>query len=186
MLIPITDKVELASVRRFKVGLVEEPAHLNMNWVAGERWTVVPVESRGHFRDADARCLSQAFSAIHCGQVFALATEDLTEVSVSGEKIGVLRPDFLVETSEQGLLEFSAACAPFNFVLVPGNRAVVVLCTVYDYYLVAGPADFVRLGVGGDTAAAWLRFEECADDPVWEGRLLEIVERYRDIKPPVS
>jgi len=179
-LIPINDKIELERVRRLKVGLVEEPAHLNLDWLAKENWSVVPVESSSHFVQSAATHLSRAFSAICCEQVFALATEDLTEVSAAGEEIGFLRPDFVVQTSEGSLLEFSAVCGPFNFILVPSSRAAGVLCTVYDYYLVAGPADFVRLGVGGDIETAWRSFEQCASDPVWEGRLLKIAKRYRE------
>ncbi len=185
-MIAITNKEELIQLRRLKIGLVEEPAHLNLNWLASERWTVVAVESAGHFAEADAKHLAQAFRAIHCTEVFALATEDLTTISASGQEIGVARCDSIVETSERGLLEFSDACGPFNFVLVPGNRAAAVLCTVYDYYLIAGPASFVKLGVGGNIEAAWQRFEECAKHPVWEGRLLKIVNRYRNIKPLLS
>jgi hypothetical protein len=72
----------------------------------------------------------------------------------------------------------------FNFVLILADRSLVILCTVYDYYLVAGPAEFVRPAVGGDIEAAWRDFEEESLDPVWEGRLEKIAKRYRNVSGP--
>jgi hypothetical protein len=66
---------------------------------------------------------------------------------------------------------------------MPTDRSVVILCTVYDYFLVAGPAEFVAKAVGGDIEAAWKEFEEVSD-PCWEGRLQKIAKRYRTISGP--
>ena len=52
-----------------------------------------------------------------------------------------------------------------NFALIPADRSNVILCTVYDYFLVAGPVEFVKTAVGGNIKAAWDSFEEAASDP---------------------
>ncbi|HXD91556.1 MAG TPA: hypothetical protein VNU00_10915, partial [Candidatus Binataceae bacterium] len=86
---------------------------------------------------------------------------------------------FLVPTTERGLLDFSWECSHFNFVLMPSDRSATVLCTVYDYFLVAGPQHFVTLALGGAIEAARKEFDEEAVDPCWEGRLQRVAERYR-------
>jgi hypothetical protein len=175
-IIPITEQNELERIRRLKTPIVDEAAHFNLNWLTGQRWWVVPVESASHFDISDAELIARAFHTIQCSQVFALATENL----------GPDSPDFLVETSVQGLLEFNRACAHFNFLLVPANRSAAVLCTVYDYYLVAGPIECVKVAIGGDIAQAWSLFEDCAAHPVWEGRLEKVAKRYKDLRPLTS
>jgi hypothetical protein len=175
-MMPITDQREVEQIESLKRGLVDEPAHLNLEWIRRKGWTAVPVESALHFSDADAGFLAQAFQAMECPEVFAIATEPLANF-----------PNCLVvTTSNEGLLEFSRDCAHFNFVLLPGDRSAAVLCTVYDYFIVAGPSSFVSRAVGGDIAAAQARFDEVASDPWWKGRLLKISANYRQIPKLIS
>lgn len=173
--VPITDEREAEQIKSLKTGLVDEPAHLNLRWLAQSRWLAVPVESAGHFDDEAARLLADAFQEMRCSDVFAVATEDLGDF-----------PDFLVEASKQGLLDFSWKCAHFNYALLPRDRTAAVLCTVYDYFLVAGPYRFVSRAVGGDVEAARAIFDDVASDPCWDGRLQKISERYRRIAPLMS
>ncbi len=171
-LVVISNPRERVAVKRLKLGLVEEPAHLNHAWLSKESWRLVPVESACHFNETDAERLVRGFSWLGCARVLALATEDLGPFT-----------DYEAETSEQGRLEFNVVCCHFNYVLLPRDRSVAVLCTAFDYYLVAGPAEFVRIAVGGDIARAWEEFDEEAADPVWQGRLLKVAQRYRPFGP---
>jgi hypothetical protein len=110
----------------------------------------------------------------------ALIERQLTQVfAIATEPLGELPSCFAVTPSKDGLLNFSQKCAHFNFVLIPADRSAVILCTVYDYFLIAGPQRLVRDAVGGDIEAAWNCFEEQASDPWWEGRLHKVAERYR-------
>jgi hypothetical protein len=175
-IMPITDQREVEQIESLKRVLVDEPAHLNLEWIRQKGWIAVPVESALHFSDADAGFLAQAFQAMECPEVFAIATEPLANFPNC----------FVVTTSTDGLLEFSRNCGHFNFVLLPGDRSAAVLCTVYDYFLVSGPSSFVGRAVGGDIAAARARFDEVASDPWWEGRLLKISANYRQIPKLIS
>jgi hypothetical protein len=167
-LIVISHPDETVAAKRLKLGLVEEPADLSLTWLGQHRWTVVPVESGCHFDKTQAQRLARGFSSVGLSRVYALATEPVHPFA-----------DYIAETSEAGLLEFSWVCSHFYYVLLPRDRSAAVLCTVNDYYLVAGPADFVGVAVGGDIASAWEEFDESAADPMWEGQLLKVAQRYR-------
>jgi hypothetical protein len=81
--------------------------------------------------------------------------------AVATEPLNVDIPScLLVNTSEEGLLAFSRECGVFNFSLLPADKSLVILCTVYDYYLVAGPFEFVACAVAGDINVAWTKFKE--------------------------
>jgi len=166
---PITDDYEVKTLIRLKSGIVAESAHLNPDWLAKNNRIVIPRESACHFNDEYASALSIAMREDGCEQVFALATEEITNNPVC----------YSVDVSKDGLLAFDRECAPFNFALIPANRSFAIVCTVYDYFLAAGSANFVRRAVGGEIDAAWREFEEVSLDPCWEGSLAKIVERYR-------
>jgi hypothetical protein len=168
-LVAITDGSEVKTITRLKQHVIEEPAHINLSWLSEKRWIVVPRPSACHFNDADANLLSRALIEAQCLQLFAIATEPLASFPNC----------FAVTTSKDGLLAFSHECAHFNFVLMPADRSAVILCTVYDYFLVAGPTKFVRRAIGGDIEKAWEDFEREALDPWSEGRLQKVADRYR-------
>ena len=170
-LVTIEDEFEIKAIAGLKRGMVEEPAHLAPTWLSENRWIVVPRLSASHFNDLDAGSLSEALIEKKYPLLFGLATEPLASFPTC----------FALATSKDGLLRFSEKCGLFNFVLVPADRSIAVLCTAYDYFLVAGPPQFVRHAVGGEIGAAWKHFEQEALDPCWEGRLKKVVERYRNM-----
>jgi hypothetical protein len=175
-LIAITDELEVETIDRLTAGLVEKPAHLSGAWLLSNRWRVVPVLSGGHFIDSQAEHLSNALRAIQCFNIFGIATEKVNDCAFV----------FSLQSSKSDLLGFSEKCGFLNAVLVPSDRVLAVLCTVYDYYLVAGAPDFVQSAVGGDIESAWRAFEEEALDPSWDGYLQKIVDRYHPIDFAVS
>jgi hypothetical protein len=170
-MIPITDQDEVEKLERLKVAVVHEPSRLETSWLLSKRWVVAPVESAWKFLERDAELLSRAFQASGHPDVFAIATEEVVED---------FPRCFLVSTSKEDLIAYSDTCSPFNYVLLPVDRSVAILCTVDDFYLVAGPVEFVRTAVGGDLAEAWKLFREAASDPDWNGKLERIAKRYED------
>jgi hypothetical protein len=109
MIRPINDQVEIEQLKRLKDGLVEAQAHLRADWLVNKGWVGVPVESAGHFDQADVRLLSRVFEDVNIERLVAIATEPLNE-----------SPNcLLLETSEAGLMEFSSECSHFNFLLTP-------------------------------------------------------------------
>jgi hypothetical protein len=175
-LIAIADELEVETIDRLTAGLVDKPAHLNRAWLLGNRWRVVPALSGGHFIDSQAEYLSNALRAVQCSDLFGIATEKVDDRTLV----------FSLQSSKSDLLAFSEKCGFLNSVLIPSDRVLAILCTVYDYYLVAGAADFVQSAVGGDIESAWRAFEEEASDPSWEGYLQKTVDRYRPIDTAVS
>ncbi len=183
VLYPIRDSAELSVIEALKVGMVKEPVHLCLSWLRSNHWVVVPVESASHFDREQTERLSAGFAAVNCPTVFAIATEDIGHVSGPKQPGFPDTSGYSLDTSPQGLWEFSELCSHFNFVLIPADRSAAVLCTVNDYYLVAGPSAFVKPAVGGDIEAAWVQFREYAADPCWDGRLQAcVVPRYDEFR----
>jgi hypothetical protein len=73
----------------------------------------------------------------------------------------------------------SSELAPFNFAILPPDQSLVVLSTVDDYSLVAGPIEFINALVGNNIREAWDSFEKEALDSSWQGRLQKVADRYR-------
>jgi hypothetical protein len=192
-LIPLTNQEDLRLVLQLKGGLIEGSADFSETWMRTHEWRTIPLERSGLSAD-DARLLARALDSEGCRQVLAIATEEVLDGSSPTGHVAPGWPDplgssveaFLVDATVDGLLEFSQACSSYNFVLVPTDRSVAVLCTVYDYYLIAGPLEFVQTAAGKDISSAWHEFEECAEQPVWKGRLKEVVSRYREFGPSQS
>jgi hypothetical protein len=164
----ITDEAEIEALRRLRESVVDGPAHLSFGWLSEKKWVVAPLESAGHFDNALADTLAEGFTQMGCAVAFAITTE------AAGKPIC-----YAVSTTKEGLLKVSLELAPFNFALIASDRSAAILCTVHDYLLIAGPAEFVKNAVGDDITAAWDSFEEEASDSWWEGRLRKIADRYR-------
>jgi hypothetical protein len=170
---PVTDAISLARARALLAGVIESRNHLRSACLASRGWIAVPVESASHFDRDDAYRLAAALQDANVRECFAVATEERRNTPAC----------YRVAPSADGLLAFSWECSSFNFALVSDNRSSVVLCTSDGYYLVAGPAIFVRRAVGGDLLEARASFERFARDASWpapvRNALLLVAERYR-------
>jgi hypothetical protein len=156
--------------------VTDGPYHLGVAWIRQRGWTVVPVESGGHFNesDPDAARLADAMRSAGCRECYAVAVEPVGPPPPADVA--------LVQATPDGLLDFSYECAHFNFLLMPDKLAFAVLCTVGDYYLVAGPTGFVRQAVGGDIERARNEFKEFATGWSEEERLLAVARRYESLE----
>src|SRR5438034_10996889 len=154
---PINDPSEIARILAMSDEVVEKPWHLKQDWVALHNWVAVPVESASHFYERDAELLSQAMASLGCSECFAVATERLENSILF----------YRVLTTLDGLLEFSHETTALNFVLLPDDRSFAVLCTSEDYYIVAGPRNFVAKAVGTTIDTARKMFLRFADDQTW-------------------
>lgn len=151
--------------------LVEKPWHLNPDWIANKKWIAVPMEKGRHFEEEEAKTISHALLFFGYTECFAIATEPM----------GDYPHCYLVPPTKEGLLDFSKECAGLNFILVPENMSFAILCTSENYNIFAGPSDFVEKAIGTNIAAARAKFREVASDEWWEGKLLEIAEKYEKI-----
>ena len=175
-IVPVFETALIASLTTNIAQLVDPPAHLQIDALKKRRWVVVPVESGSHFTKDDARLLASAIASLGIHECFAVATERLEQV----EKY--LR----VPTTAQGLMEFSKECGHFNFALVPLNSSFIVLCTAFDYFLIAGAPNFVESALNMSlfkARAAFIRFASnwLVDDQTTQeerSRLLNIARKY--------
>jgi hypothetical protein len=170
-LTPITDPKEVHRLEFMLQDIIDYPGHIKVDWLIKNEWVAVPVESASHFNKSDAEAISHALQTINCKYCFAVATEPLANFTRC----------FQVPTTSKSLLAFSWECSHFNFVLIPEHRSFAILCTVYDYYIVAGSTKFVKQAVGGNIETARAKFNEFASDEFWEGRLLEVAQKYQGI-----
>jgi hypothetical protein len=134
--------------------IIDSPGNFKVDWLIHNKWIAVPVESASHFNRSDTEIISHALQTINCAYCFAIATEPLANFNRY----------FQVSTTSEGLLTFSKQCSHFNFVLIPEDLSFAILCTVYDYYVVAGSSKFVEQVVGGSIEVARTRFNKFASD----------------------
>ena len=147
--------------------VAESSYRIDLSAVEERHWVVVPVESASHFNAEDAARIAEACAAIGCEECHAVATEHLVP--------SMMCYDF--KTTQSDLLEFSRECGNFNFLMFPNSMEFAILCTVKNYYLVAGSPQFVAKAVGGNVEAARSEFIEFANDEFWEPSRREFMLR---------
>jgi hypothetical protein len=169
---PITDSVIVQRLELMIEDLVDKPGDLNTDWICKMKWITVPVESASHFDENQAVMLSEALQNIGCKKCFAVAVEPLKNFPHC----------FNVNTTKGSLLEFSDKCSHFNFILLPEDKSFVILCTVYDYFVISGSLKFVKQAVGGNIDSARMQFKIFSSDKKWTNserrRLLSIAKKY--------
>jgi hypothetical protein len=152
----------------------DEPWHLRAAWIIDRGWIVVPVEKGRHFEEDDAARTARAMRGFGYEQCYAVATEPMDDDPHA----------YSVPATRDGLIDFSRTTAGLNFILIPQDLSFAVLCTSEDYNLYAGSRDFVELALGTDVDSARAQFREIAADEWWQGRLLQVSERYEALSAP--
>ena len=164
----ISDTALIQSLLSKVENVLDPPWHLESAWLRRENWLAVPVEKGRHFEEPAAETVSRALQDIGCNECFAVATE----------LMGGYPSAYTLPPTKEELIALSVECAGVNFALIDENLAFTILCTTEDYNLVAGPPDFVETAVGMDIKTARRAFRHFASDEWWEGRLLEVADRY--------
>lgn len=165
---PVTDLKLIALLEAAVTPLLDGPWHLRVEELARRSWAAVPVEKGRHIEPDAAEPLAAALQQQTSGPCYAVATEPT----------GQQPRCYLVGTSAEALLSFSHECAGLNFILVPRELGFALLFTSEDYNVYAGPRQFLEAVVAQPLKEARSAFEQYADDPWWEGRLLQVHERY--------
>jgi hypothetical protein len=142
--------------------------HFRREFLTAKSWIVVPVESGLHFDAGDAACLAETAAACGSASLTAVVLED---VDTRGTTVPATR---------EGVLSLNAVYGHFNIGLVPDDRGWAVVCTIDDYYLVAGPVELVNKAVHGGVDQARVDFARYAEDGAWDAadrsRLLAVLE----------
>jgi len=159
-------------VTRFVQRALADAGNFRPEYLREHDWVVVPVESGLHFSEDDCRNISAAAKQSGTLSVCGVFMKDLSNVP------GLIQ----IECTVKGLLTFSHQYGHFGYLLVPEQYKFAILCTLDDYYLVAGPWKFVQLAVGKAIPQAREDFEVFAGDyrssESQRARLLAIAHRY--------
>jgi len=169
LLRPVHDATTVDAFKRAYVPLIES-GHLSRKVLAARAWIAVPVESGCHFTPADAERMAHAMREDGLETCIAMLTETLVGIE----------PMVAVPTTVEGLLEFSWLYGHFGWVLGATSPTWAVLCTVEDYYVIAGPKSFVMRALGESVDAgrtAFARFAEQSGNPM----LREVAAWYRAV-----
>ena len=165
---PMTDQKLIDQLETGAALLLDGPWHLRQEALASRAWTVAPTEKGRHVEPEEAERIAAAIRQETSAPCYALATEPA----------GGQPRCYEVPASEEGLLGFSHECAGLNVILVPSDFAFAVLFTSEDYNVYAGTKRFVEAALGVSLPVARAAFQQFADDPWWEGRMLEVHKRY--------
>ena len=166
----ISEPSEIDRLEHLMRKVVTPPVYLDRRWLEENNFVAVPVDSACHFDCHMAELLAHALIMEGISQFYAICTEPLENF-----------PRYLrLGATQEQVLTFSRECAHFNFLLVPPQLSFAVMCTVYDYFVVAGTTVFVESAIGCTLAEARSRFLELAscDDDYDRARLTRVAQYY--------
>jgi hypothetical protein len=162
---PITDTQSVDETRQTFSSVVTRSTGAALSVVKREGWVAVPVESAHHLDDDDQIRLLRAVQAVKTRRVRALMLENL----------GDFPPAFDIQSSLAGIAAFNWECGHFNVALGGDDAMWIVACTTDDFYVIAGPAQFVTICVGGDIREAFDAFRAFATAPEWSKSLRAVL-----------
>ncbi|MCP4677686.1 MAG: hypothetical protein GY854_19645 [Deltaproteobacteria bacterium] len=133
--------------RHLSNGLLSSPFELSTDWLRRQQWAAVPVPVP--INDMDAEWISKAARRMGIQECVAITTE--SDIMPECVKIPMSQP---------GILQFWIAYFSKNFLLAPRDREFVILHEANEFFIVAGPRDFVRSAVGCSLPTARMMFLE--------------------------
>ena len=170
--IPVTDKDQAQHLLNLILDMVDPPNHIKPAWLLKNEWAAVPVESGGHFQEREAEWFSAAALSLGCYEGVAIATEPLSNTTLC----------YLVKMTFEGFMEINRACAGMNYILTSKDKAFSILLSTDDYFIVAGPKNFVVKAIGSSIPTARRMFLNFSNDLLWptqtREQLLNVARRY--------
>lgn len=121
-------------------------------------WIAIPVESAAYFDEEKAEKLSTAMLDLGIKDFYAIQYEewDIADLNM-----------FKVLSTKEDILEFSFAASSFYYVMFPEDKSFLIICSPYDYYIVAGKKEFVLKALGKSVEEARKEFLSFANDSFW-------------------
>src|SRR4051812_15277575 len=133
MILEVVDDASLMVFRNRASAIAEGPTKLTALWLERVGAVVLPQESASHFDQDQAHRVSAAFSRLGADRLVAVPVELDGRWSV-----------YTLDATIADLCEFSFQCGSLNYLLLTHNeRPAAILCTTEDYFLLAGPCQFV-------------------------------------------
>lgn len=136
--------------------IIESGVYIRGDWIGKHGWIAVPVVKDSHVSVRQAEWLISAARLAGEDSVFAVATGD-------NESLPVYR----VGMNHEELEGFSKECSIYTYLLVPETMSFAMLCTIEDYNIIAGPAEFVRSALGCSISTARASFRDFVEIPGW-------------------
>lgn len=156
MIKKIEDSTIIAKAEFLIEGLVDKPSHLSLSWLRKHGWAAVPVPDS--FNDMDAEWISEAAQEAGYNVCLAVSTELEDDTRC-----------YQIDMTQDDLVEFDLEFSLLNFVIVPEDRYFAIMKESGDYFIVAGPKEFVRKSIGCSFRTARRMFDLYADDN-WPAR----------------
>jgi hypothetical protein len=157
---PITLEEDVLRCHHLAAGVVQRSSEGILMLARRADWVAVPVESTCHFSKEDERRLVLALQQRGMRVVYAVALEPVfPHPSV-----------YAVAVSLPGIQAFNRETSHLNFVLFDEDVTCAIICTTDDYFVVSGPAEFVRITLESEIDEAFAAFERFATEPHWPDR----------------
>ncbi len=128
-------------------GLLSSPFELSTDWLRRHQWAAVPVPVP--INDMDTEWISKAARRMGIQECVAITTEP-----------NIIPECVKIPMSQPGILQFWIAYYSKSFLLAPKDREFVILHEANEFFIVAGPRDFVRSAVGCSLPTARMMFLE--------------------------
>ncbi len=144
----VIDPDQISRLHSLLEDVIEEEIHISRQWIEANNWAVVPIESYTLPSSAAIEWLVEAARMMKCDHLWGIPTER--------DSMGIYR----VGTEVDEIGSFYKVCWGFHYALLAEDRSCMVLYTMDDYGLIAGPAEFVRHAVGASIEASRREFLE--------------------------
>jgi hypothetical protein len=165
------DEDILLRARTILENSVSDSDSISKEYLKRRQWAAVPVESALHFDDADIDRIVTAAKNCNIPEFLAIRTEEIREPYC-----------YRLSADYASLAKFSKKCSHWKYLLVAIDESFMILCTVEEYFLIAGPRWIVELIAGRSIKLARLEFHRYADSAEWHESvrtlLLEVERRY--------
>ncbi|MCP4600001.1 MAG: hypothetical protein GY847_05590 [Proteobacteria bacterium] len=161
--------VDPEKYRHLLTGLLSRPYELSTDWLRRHHWAAVPVPAP--INDKDAEWISEAARRMGIQECVALTAE------------GKIIPECSkIPMNQYEIFHFWMKHSSRCFLLMPKDREFAILHEANEFFIVAGPRDFVRSAVGCSLPTARIMFRErhAEDEDLPERRqlLLATADRY--------
>ncbi|MBS1912967.1 MAG: hypothetical protein JST22_13355 [Bacteroidetes bacterium] len=158
--------------------VVDGSAQLSIQWIVQRNWTVAPVgtwvdagsDRWAHFLERDAERIVRAISLRYNRALYSIPTHGGSPESVR-----------TLTCETDAFVQFGIATRGKSYLLVPDDFSFAVLCSRYNYNLIAGPYSFVYSCLGTTFMAAHIDFHSevnSADDADCAAELKMVENRY--------
>ncbi len=128
-------------------GLLSSPFELSTDWLRHQQWAAVPVPVP--INDMHAEWISKAARRMGIQECVAITIES-----------NIIQECVKISMDQPGILQLWIAYYSKSFLLAPRDREFAILHEANEFFIVAGPRDFVRSAVGCSLPTARMVFLE--------------------------